>query len=101
MGRAGVRTRRRTQLHLLDQFVDLNAGCPCDAQWQCVRAFRCDGPADRRNAGDRNGGTRQELCEQVTATDFSHVFPPVENIPVWKKPNNRDEIRPMSDNLPG
>jgi hypothetical protein len=77
MGRAGVRTRRRTELHLLDQFVDLNAGCPCDAQWQCVRAFRCDGPADRRNAGDRNGGTRQELCEQVTATDFSHVFPPL------------------------
>jgi hypothetical protein len=64
-------------LRFLYQFIDLNAVRPCDAQWQCVRAFRCDGPADRRNAGDRNGGARQDMSEQVTATDCSHVFPPL------------------------
>lgn len=61
-------------MRFLYQSIDLNAACPCDAQWQCVRAFRGDGPADRRNAGGRNGGTRQDMCEQVTTTNFSHVF---------------------------
>ena len=87
-----MRTRRRTHhLRLLYQFIHLNAGCPCNAQWQCVRAFRCDGPADRRNAGGRNGGARQELCEQVTATECSHVFPPLlKTLQFGRSQNNRD-----------
>jgi hypothetical protein len=64
-------------LGLLDKIIDLKVISPGDGQWHSIRDFRCDGPADRPDAGNRNGGTRQNIREDCTATHCSHEFSPL------------------------
>jgi hypothetical protein len=61
-------------LRSLHELVDLGAVFG-DAQWDRVSGSRRDDPPDRSDAGNSNGGTRQNIGEHRTTTHI-HVFAP-------------------------
>jgi hypothetical protein len=67
-------------LCLLYQVFDLEVISLGDRQWHGIRDFRCDSPTDRPCAGNSNGGTRQDMRENGTATHCSHEFSPCPNV---------------------
>jgi hypothetical protein len=62
-------------LRSLYEFVDLGAVLG-DAQWDRVSGSWRDDPPDRSDAGNSNGGTRQNIGEHRTTTHI-HVFAPL------------------------
>jgi hypothetical protein len=67
-------------LGLLYQVINLEVISLGDGQWHCIRDFRRDSPTDRSDAGNSNGGTRQDMRENGTATHCSHEFSPCPNV---------------------
>jgi hypothetical protein len=63
-------------LGFLYQVIDLEVISLGDGQWHRVHNFRRDSPTDRPDAGNGNGGTRQDMRENGTATHCSHEFSP-------------------------
>jgi hypothetical protein len=67
-------------LGLFYQVIDLEVISLGDGQWHSIRDFRRDSPTDRSDAGNSNGGTRQDMRENGTATHCSHEFSPCPNV---------------------
>ena len=67
-------------LGLLYQVIDLEVISLRDGQWHGIRDFRRDSPTDSSDAGNSNGGTRQDMRENGTATHCSHEFSPCPNV---------------------
>jgi hypothetical protein len=63
-------------LSLLNQFINRDMAFGIDDRWDCLRDRRHEGPADGRYTHGSNGGTRQDISEQGTATNFSHAYAP-------------------------
>jgi hypothetical protein len=61
-------------LGFLYQVIDLEVISLGDGQWHRVQNFRRDSPTNRPDAGNGNGGTRQDMRENGTATHCSHEF---------------------------
>jgi hypothetical protein len=63
-------------LSLLNQFINRNMALRIDDRWDRLRDFGHEGPTDGGNTCGSDGGTRQDISEQGTATHFSHAFAP-------------------------
>jgi hypothetical protein len=63
-------------LSLLNQFINRNMAFGIADRWDRLRHRRHEGPADGCYTHGSNGGTRQDISEQGTTTNFSHAYAP-------------------------
>jgi hypothetical protein len=64
-------------LSLHRQVIDLRVSTLGYGQWHGIRDIRRNSPADRPDAGNGNGRSRQDIHEHRTATHCIHEFSPL------------------------
>jgi hypothetical protein len=83
-------------LGLFYQVIDLEVISLGHGQRHGIRDFRHDGPADRPDAGNRNGGTRQDIRENGSTTHCNHQFPPLSGCFFERRRNhNVCQLKPL------